>query len=182
MSDETEDPSPSRPAKAPNRRTDRPKAKNGRFVASLTTAQKDAEAARLRSRGLTYRAVGEAMGEPEETAYSRVERALAAVRIAPALDLVKIELEKLDRLERAALKVLEAFHYVVSEGRVVTYQGPRQTKPQPLQDDGPALAAVKVLNELSKTRQDLLGLKAAKKLDVSGGVAYRFENVSADDL
>jgi len=126
--------------------------------------------------------IAHAMGEGETTAKDRVSRGMGAIRMEPAAERVKLEVAKLDMLERAAIGVLEAFHYVVSEGRVISYQGPKQSEPRPLKDDGPVLAAIKVLESLSRTRQDLLGLKAATKVDLSGGVTYTFENISSEDL
>lgn len=155
---------------------------NGKFIANADTAALDAYAVKLRARAMGYAEIGHAMGETDSTAFDRVARGMGAIRSAPAAERVKLEEAKLDALERAALVVLEAFHYVVSEGRVVSYQGPRQSEPRPLKDDGPVLAAIKVLESLSRTRQDLLGLKAATKVDLSGGVTYTFENVSSEDL
>lgn len=155
---------------------------SGKYIASADTAALDAYAVKLRARAMGYAEIGHAMGETDSTAFDRVARGMGAIRSAPAAERVKLEEAKLDALERAALVVLEAFHYVVSEGRVVSYQGPRQSEPRPLKDDGPVLAAIKVLESLSRTRQDLLGLKAATKVDLSGGVTYTFENVSSEDL
>ena len=177
-------------ASQPNRPADLPPAPgmkrlrgpNGKFIASGDTADLDAYAVKLRSRAMGFAEIAHAMGEGETTAKDRVARGLGAIRSAPAMERVKLEEAKLDMLERAALGVLEAFHYVVSEGRVISYQGPRQSEPRPLKDDGPVLAAIKVLESLSRTRQDLLGLKAATKVDLSGGVTYTFENVSSEDL
>lgn len=158
------------------------KGPNGRFIANSDTAQLDAYAVRLRSRAMGFQEIADEMGEALSTAHLRVQRGLAAIRSEPAVELVKLEVAKLDALERAALSVLEAFHYVVSEGRVVSYVQQDGEDPAPLRDDGPVLAAVRALESLSKTRQELLGLKAAQKVDLSGGVTYTFENVSAEDL
>jgi len=148
----------------------------------MDTASLDAYAVMLRSRALGYAEIGHAMGETDSTAFDRVQRGLGAIRMAPAAELVKIEVAKLDAIEREALRVLETFHYVVSEGRVISYQGPRQSEPRPLKDDGPVLAAVDRLLKIQDRRAKLLGLDAAQKVDLSGGVAYTFENVSSEDL
>jgi hypothetical protein len=166
--------------KRPNR-PKQPRGRNGAWGSAPETAEMDAEAARLRSRGLGYREIAAAMGCDVHTAHDRVSRALAAVRIAGGDELVKTEMAKLDRLEQAALRVLEQFHYVVSEGRVVKHREGRGPAVA-LEDTGPVLAAVKSLQSLSESRRKLLGLDAAIRTDVSGGVTYRFENVSGDDL
>jgi hypothetical protein len=158
------------------------KGPNGKFIASDETAQLDAYAARLRRRSMTYEAIGLEMGEDESTVRGRVLRCLDAVRREPAAALVALELDKLDAIEREALAVLETFHYVVSDGRVVSYAQTEGAEPTPLKDSGPVLAALDRLLKTSDARRKLLGLDAASKVDVSGGVTYTFENVSSEEL
>lgn len=158
------------------------KGPSGRFIASDDTARLDAYATRLRSRSMTYEAIGLEMGEDESTARGRVARCLDAVRREPAQHLIEMELVKLDAIEREALAVLDAFHYVVSDGRVVSYAQTEGAEPTPLKDDGPVLAALDRLLKTSDARRKLLGLDAVQKVNLTGGVTYTFENVSADDL
>jgi len=155
---------------------------NGKYIASGDTAALDAFAVKLRARAMGFAEIAHAMGEGETTAKDRVARGLGAIRMAPAVELVKLEVAKLDAIEREALRVLETFHYVVSEGRVISYQGPKQTEPRPLKDDGPVLSAIDRLLKVGEARRKLLGLDAAQKVDLSGGVTYTFENVSSEDL
>src|SRR5690242_18534546 len=93
---------------------DQPRGRGGRWLESPITADLDAEACRLRGRGLTFQQIADQMGEAIATAHDRVTRGMAAIRIAGASELVKAELEKLDRLERAALYVLESFHVTIN--------------------------------------------------------------------
>jgi len=154
----------------------------GQWITTTDQVMIDAEAARLRSRSLSYAQIAAEMGCGEETARERVGRALASITREPAADLITMELAKLDRLERSVIKVLESFHYVVNEGRIIKRRDPASRKMVELEDDAPVLAAAKVLKDLSESRRKLLGLDSSTKVNVSGGVVYRFENVSDEDL
>lgn len=137
---------------------------NGRFERNLETATRDADAARLRARGRTYRQIATEldMAGPGK-AYEAVRRVLAETTQEAADDLRLIELERLDQMYQAALKVLETEHYAVSHGRVIYLEdgGP------PLTDDGPALQAMDRLLKIQERRAKLLGLDAPTKANVT---------------
>lgn len=69
-------------------------------------------------------------------------------------------MEKLDRIERAALAVMET-----PEGKAAD-----------------VLAAVNQLRAVSESRRKLLGLDAASKVDVNAAVKYEYEGVNTDDV
>ncbi|MGH8965824.1 MAG: hypothetical protein ACRDXB_10920, partial [Actinomycetes bacterium] len=93
---------------------------DGRFTRSPDTAQRDARAAELRGRGNSYRAIASELGyQSPASAHEAVQRALAAIVEEPAQDVRRLELERLDTLYEAALKVLERRHVHVSGGTVV---------------------------------------------------------------
>jgi len=140
---------------------------HGQFTATVETAELDAEAARLRSRSMSYRAIAEQLSCSVSVAHDRVQRGLAAVRSEPAAALVALELAKLDRLEEHLLAVMEREHPLCQHGRVVT--GPDG---EPLTDPGPPLAAAAQLVRCSESRRKLLGMDASVKVDLSGGVRY----------
>lgn len=149
----------------------------GRYARGLDTAERDAQAARLRTRGYTYRAIATELGIDVHTAHDAVQRVLQATVEEPAADLRRVELERLDMLVRKATDVLDAFHHVVSNrGDVVEYNG------QPLEDDGPVLAAINTLIRVSESRRKLLGLDAETKVNISGGVRYEVVGVDDADL
>lgn len=161
-------------------------AKNGDYLSPEDQEELDAEAARLKVRGKSYRQIAEIQGCSVSTAHDRVARCRNAVRREAGNELIQESLDRIEYLFDQTVRVLESFHYVVNEGRVVQRRvvnpdtGRREY--QPLEDHGPVLAAVKVMNELDKSRRQLLGLDAPKAMELSGGVTYRFENVSGDDL
>ncbi|MFH9368081.1 hypothetical protein ACH4K8_20665 [Streptomyces anulatus] len=140
----------------------RPHGGDGRFVGSLTTAQRDAEAARLRTQGWTYQRIADHVGFKQRAdAYNAVKRVLDATVREAGEDIRALELERLDRLEAAANGVLEREHVTVSNGRVVVLHE------TPLPDDGPVLAAIDRLLKIQERRARLLGLDAPTKQNIS---------------
>ena len=143
---------------------------------SIQTAERDAEAARLRSRSMSYRQIAAALGIDVAAAHAAVQRALHDTLAEPAGDVRALELEKLDRAERAVLAVLERRHLTVSHGKVISVGG------EPLEDDAPVLAAADRLVRISESRRKLLGLDSPVKVNLSGGVKYEVVGVDAADL
>jgi hypothetical protein len=183
----------------PERQSTRTHGPNGDFVASPETAERDAEAARLRGRGLGYRAIAAQLGISLGAAHEAVQRALAAVRSEPAEEVQKLELERLDAMWTAAWGVLEREHVVVNAGKIV-YEAveyardehgnilldeedrPVAARVEPLKDDGPVLAAVDRLLKIQARRAALLGLDAPVKAEMGGKLTYEIRGVPAEDL
>lgn len=131
----------------------------GRYVRSNTEVDRDADAARLRGEGLSYRAIGERQDCSPSTAYERVQRAFRQTLAEPAEQARAVELARLENAHDAALAILLREHVVVSHGRIVA--GEDGT---PLIDDGPALHAIDRIRALSESRRKLLGLDAPQKM------------------
>lgn len=91
------------------------------------------------------------------------------------------ELERLEKLGRHALKVLETAHYLVNAGMIVTHEGPDGIR-RPLYDDGPTLAAVKTLMQLSESRRKLLGLDAPQKVANEVTVKYTVQGIPESEM
>ncbi len=135
----------------------------GKFVRTVETAKRDAEAARLRSRGRTYSQIAEELGFCDKSAaHHAVARVFDGFKVEARDLLIKIELDKLDMMTRAVIDVLEAEHYTVSDGRIV-YLGDKE-----LLDHAPVLQAVDRLLKISDRRAKLLGLDAPKPVDPPG--------------
>ncbi len=124
----------------------------GRALRTVDQMVRDQEAAELRSRSWTLAEIAGHFGVAVSTAHEMVARALADVPREGAELLLRLELAKLDALERAAHEVLDREHVRVAGGRVITYQG------EPLVDDYPALRAVDTLLRIHDRRVRLLGL------------------------
>ena len=132
-----------------------------RFERSLTTAERDAEAARLRVRGLGSTEIGKQLGMSRQAATMAVKRALTEVVREPAEQVRALELDRLDLLYRTALGVMAKSHPMVQNGRVVRDQDGR-----PVEDPRPRLAAIDRLLRIQERRSRLLGLDAPTKTDV----------------
>jgi hypothetical protein len=106
-----------------------------------------------------------------QAAFDAVQRAIQELIAEPAEAARQMELEKLDRLERAAMDVLESRHEVVYKGGTTG-----------IEDDGPRLAALAELRRLSESRRKLLGLDRPQQVEVSGGVTYEIVGVDPKEL
>jgi DNA-binding CsgD family transcriptional regulator len=132
----------------------------------FATAQRDGQAARLRSRGYSYSQIAEELDYASPSgARDGVQRALAMAVIEPAEELRAHMLAQLDEMQRVALGVLERDHYTVSAGRVMQIKG-ADGEPVPLVDDGPVLAALHTLLKIMERRSKLMGLDAPAKMEV----------------
>ncbi|MEU9198861.1 hypothetical protein [Streptomyces sp. NPDC048332] len=141
----------------------RPHGGDGQFVRSLTTAQREAEAALLRSKGWTYPRIAAELGYTHRAdAYNAVQKVLKETVREAGEQVRALELERLDRLEAAANEVLEREHITVSNGRIVS-----GTDGAPILDDAPVLQAIDRLLKIQERRSRLLGLDAPVKKDVS---------------
>ncbi len=154
----------------------RPHGGDGRFVGSLTTAQRDAEAARFRTQGWTYQRIADYLGFKQRAdAYNAVKRVLdATVREAGddvrALELGRLdaELARLADVEREVWTVLKRKHVTVSNGQIIRLEG------EPLLDDAPVLQAADRLVRIEDARRKngerrarLLGLDAPTKQNIT---------------
>lgn len=138
-----------------------PRSGRGRFVKSLETAKRDAEAAQLRASGKTYDQIADALGFSDRSLARRaVERALAATVREPADELRQLELIRLDALWVEAVKVMTTEHITVNNGRVIVVDG------VPLKDDGPTLSAIDRLLKIMERRAKLIGLDSPAKVEV----------------
>ena len=139
----------------------------GKFVRSVETAERDAEAARLRSRGRTYPQIAEELGYCDKgAAHHAVKKILDGIVVEARDLLIKMELDKLDMMTRAVIDVLEGQHYVVSDGRIVYIGDKDDPDRKELLDDGPVLQAVDRLLKIADRRAKLLGLDAPKRVEV----------------
>ena len=83
--------------------TIRTRGRNGRYARSLPVAQRDAEAAQLRTCGTSYREIAEPLGYASKgAAHDGVGRALAAVPADAVEQLRVLERARLDRLTPVA--------------------------------------------------------------------------------
>lgn len=140
---------------------------------SVVVAEQAARCYELRLTGATLREIGDQLGIAIGTVHKRLATYVSE-RVDPLADQYRqVELDRIDAslvrlngLEETARKVLGADHLVVSEGRVVQFDG------VPLRDYGPVLQAIDRLVKIEEARRKnsehrakLLGLNAAVKVD-----------------
>lgn len=141
---------------------------NGKFTRTLKTAERDAEACRMRARGATYQVIADALGFTSRgNAQRAVEKLIRSVEIDGAETAVRLQLDRLDMMYDAVLKVLETQHYTVSQGRLIYLD---EDSP-PLADDSPVLTAVDRLLKIEERRSRLLGLDQPVKATVTHAAA-----------
>jgi Homeodomain-like domain len=132
---------------------------------SAEVRDREAQALELRRNGASYPQIAERLGISVSTAWAAVNRVLKRTAQEAAGDVRKLELERLDQLQIAALTVLRRTHPVVQAGKVV-YTGGGDGQPAvPLVDDGPTLAAIRALLDIQQRRARLLGLDAPTKVE-----------------
>lgn len=161
--------------------TERTRGPDGRYIRELATAERDAEAARLRSRGMSYRAIATDLGVEVAAAHAAVQRALAAVVAEPAADVRALELDRLDAMYAAVLGVLERKHITVNNGKVIQLPD-EDGKLTPLEDDAPILQAVDRLLKIQARRAALLGLDAPVKAETGVTLNYVIQGVDLGQL
>jgi hypothetical protein len=146
---------------------------SGAFVRTIQQIEQDHRAAEFRSRSMTYRKIGETLGVSTKTAYCMVQRAIEDVPKEATKDLIALELEKLDRLDRKYLEIMDKPHpYVSASGRVVIHNG------EILIDDRPTMEAIAGLVRVADRRARLLGLNAPTRADITSIASLTVESKS----
>lgn len=169
---------------------------HGRYIASLTTAEKDRECAKLRTRGLSFQAIADHMGMALSSTHDAVGRALKDARAEAGtelrtmmLDRLHEELLRLDGYEETVRAVLARKHITVSNGRVITLPDPATGKDEPLEDDGVVLQAIDRLVKIDEARRKnnesirkLMGVDAPTAVSIAGDVTYHLVGVDVEKL
>lgn len=138
------------------------------------------ESIRLRNRGVTWQQIADQLGyDSASSAAQDMRRALDQRREELSLSLDQYrekQLASIDMMRKAVVGVLEAFHYTVNNGEIVT-----DADGKPLLDDAPILRAVDRLRALDEREARLLGLDAPVSA-TSTVVTYVIEGVDPADL
>jgi len=122
---------------------------------------KDQEAATMRSRAMTYQSIGDHFGVTRQAAFAMVQRAIADIPKEGAEEVVRLEIEKLNFLERKLYEIMTKEHVAFgASGKVVTLDG------VPVEDDSPVMKAIDGLLKVADRRAKLLGLNAPTKHEV----------------
>lgn len=151
---------------------DQPRNPKGKFIKTAESYERDAEALRLRSRGMSLREIGQRLGYGDESNTCRaLSRAVDAVRGEPAREVIQQQVELLNLMTEKAMAVLERHHIKVDHGRVILLGRPPEEggddEREPLLDDGPILQAISTLLRIQERRARLLGLDAPARVDAT---------------
>ena len=150
--------------------TEHDRDRKGQFVQALGHAERDRKAVQLRSRGQAYQQISDELGYGHSSNARRaVKKILDGIVVEGRDEAIKIELDGLDMMTRAVFEVLEAKHYVVSDGRIVHLGDKDDPDRRELLDDAPVLQAVDRLLKIADRRAKLLGLDAPKRIEVGDG-------------
>jgi hypothetical protein len=140
-----------------------PRSNRGQFIRTTTSAERDADAARLRDTGMGYKEIAEQLGYCDKgQAWRGVQRTLTEIVREPAEKLRQTEANRLDDLYVDALNILERDHVMVSHGKIVYGEDGRA-----LLDDGPKIAAIRELRQIRESYRKLFGADAAKQIDIA---------------
>jgi hypothetical protein len=132
-----------------------------KFIRTPDQIAKDQRAAEMRSRSMTYQQIGDALGVSRQAAHQAVQRAISEIPREAAEEVLRLELEKLDFLERKLFVIMQKEHLRVgNSGKVVTYEG------ELVLDDGPVMQAIQGLLRVAERRSKLLGINAPEKHEV----------------
>lgn len=155
----------------------------GRFTRDMKTVRRDAQAADLYADGLNYQQIADQLGYAHRSdAKKAIDRAKADVARPAVTKLIAAESEELDALYVEAVAILQRNHVTVSHGKVIMWLNPETGQEEPLQDDGPKLAAIQTALRVRESYRKLHGLDQPAKTEVSGGVKYELVGVDPQDV
>lgn len=133
----------------------------GQTMASL---ERDARAVQMHAMRYSYSEISEALGYGGRgNAHRAVQRAHQRILKPPVMTRVATELAELDAIVLKLIGIIHKRHVATSGGKVVR----DDLTGEPLEDNGPVLAALAQWRQVSESRRKLLGLDAATKLEIS---------------
>jgi len=142
----------------------RTRSAQGRYIRTPDSAERDADACRLRNLAMPYDEIAAQMGYADRSAARKaVERAMLLTVQEPAAAQRTLQLGRLDLLFREAWAVLKAEHIAINNGRVI--MNPANSN-EPLRDHAPVLAAIDRLLKIEERRAKLLGLDAPVRAEL----------------
>lgn len=128
---------------------------SGRFNRSLEGVERDAQAARLRGRGLTLRQIADALGYAGPSGvHKAIARALAAVPVEAVDELRRMQFEQLEYLYSVAMGVLHAEHHLYTQAGALV----RDPDGDPVPDHMPVLKAIDRALRIHERVARLMGL------------------------
>lgn len=140
--------------------------------ATLSSAEIDAKVVALKRDGLTFEQIGAQLGVTKQVVHRRFQRAVTLIRFTEVDAWRQQQLQQIETERELTKEIFDAHHPVVSNGRIF----------EELDDDGPKLAALAHLHRLRAQEQDVLGLKAATKVETGGTIRYECVGIAPEDV
>ncbi|KUN42277.1 hypothetical protein AQJ27_37200 [Streptomyces olivochromogenes] len=118
-----------------------------------------AKAYAMSLKGMTNGAIGAELGVSRETIRTLLAEYIAEISVPIAEKARAVELDKLDRIEALAWKLLEDQHVAFQHGKVITLDG------SPIADTEPVFKAIDRILKTSERRSKYLGLDTPVKTE-----------------
>jgi hypothetical protein len=144
----------------------------GRFRRTLTSVRRDAAAAEYQADHpkATLQQIADKFDYYDKSEARRgILRAKADVARPAVTKLIQTECEELDALYTEACAIIQRNHVTVSHGKIIMWLNPETGQEEPLPDDGPKLAALRVALSIRDQYENLRGLKQPAKVEHTGG-------------
>lgn len=136
----------------------------GRFTRGVESAERDAEAFRLKSRGWTLQAISDELEYGGKQNVSRAIKRAETDILMPGVEVYRrMQLAAIDDALRVVFEVLDGEHPLVSQGGKVVYDKDEHGTDVKLLDDGPRLAAVRELRALLERQAKITGSDAPQR-------------------
>lgn len=146
---------------------------NGRFIETIESRERDANAAMLRAQRRTFQQIADELGYASKgEAHNAVRRALARAGRDTTEEARALMLDHLDVLIAEFWQIARRRHVVVQQGKVVRENTP--DGPLTLTDDGPTMEALREIAKLEAQRAKILGVNAPTRTDV-----FNFDGMTA---
>lgn len=156
----------------------------GMFRRGIKGAERDAEAARMKSCGYLHREIAQHLGFANEGGVTMaLKRARKDIQ-SPAVEALRAsQQEVLDLLKSTALDILARDHVAHSNGRIVEVWDETSRALTPVLDDGPKLSAIGQLQKLLEREAKLHGTDSPIRTVVEGDeLVIRIKGVDADGI
>lgn len=142
-----------------------PRGGNGKFVATIEAAERDANAAHLRAQRYTFQRIADELGYASKgEAHNAVQRALARAGRETTAEAKSLMLDHLDVLIDEFWVIARRRHVIVQQGRIVRENTP--DGPITLIDDGPTMEALREIAKLEAQRAKILGVNAPTRSEL----------------
>lgn len=135
----------------------------------IARAERSADMLRRRREGASFATLADEFGVSRQHCHRIVTEALKAIPAREVDEYRTQELERLEYLRERTQQVLDRRHYLAYQGLITD-----------VEDDGPALDAIKTDVRISESIRKLVGADAPVRTEAAVTASVRFEIVGVD--